>query len=478
MSQIDLARSSVEEAGYVRFVVIKRMKVDTEDNDRFVRMFMDEARITAELHHANIAQVYDFGKVDESYFLALEYIAGLDLRGILRRLAELNEAMPVGIVLRVMVDMLDGLAYAHERIDRFGRRMNIVHRDVNPRNIMVSARGEVKLIDFGVAKAAGRLEKTTTNVVKGKVGYMAPEQIEGLGVDQRADVFAAGLTLYELLAGSSPFYGLGEIQVMNRLLNKSLPDPPMPGSFAGSHDLLAAYRRAVERDADARYQDARALRDDLLAVADAHDLLASRQELAAFLRRIDPDLHERISGTVSRYSVGNGVFEGTLAGPVEGPPPTEEFDPGDPSGRDSGTLSLSRPQMVVGGVAVATLGMVGGGVAAVVLVVLVVVLLWTGGPAELSAPAAPTADEVTEDTARVVDGLQLLPGEATHEGQATPGQPGRAPASAESAATAAPARPVSQKPGSEPPAAETPPKTDVPEDEDWAEPESDLKSWE
>ena len=231
MSEVELARKAVDDARYVRFVVIKRIHARHTAEPGFIRMFQDAARINAELQHENIAQVYDFGHVGDEWYLAMEYVPGLDLRGVLRRTETRGERLPVPIAARIVCDVLKALQYAHGRVDTYGRPMNIVHRDVNPRNVMLSVRGEVKLIDFGVAKADTRNEHTKGEVIKGKFAYMAPEQIESGGpVDGRADVFAVALMLYELLAGEHPFAGLREIQIAHRVLAGRIPVlPSAPG---------------------------------------------------------------------------------------------------------------------------------------------------------------------------------------------------------------------------------------------------------
>jgi len=143
MSEVELARRSVDASGYLRFLVIKRIHSRHTGDEGFVRMFQDEARINAELQHENIAQVYDFGREGDEWYLAMEYVAGVDLRQLQRALSQAGEGLPASISLRIICDVLDALQYAHHRVDTYGRPMRIVHRDVNPRNIMVSVRGEV-----------------------------------------------------------------------------------------------------------------------------------------------------------------------------------------------------------------------------------------------------------------------------------------------------------------------------------------------
>ena len=302
MSEVDLARQVIEEASFLRFVVIKRIKASRADDPTFVRMFMDEARITAELHHANIAQVYDFGRIDDEYYLALEYVSGLDVRQLINAARDHGESVPLDITLRIIADVLDGLGYAHTKVDTLGRSMDIVHRDVNPRNIMVSTRGEVKLIDFGVAKATGRLERTSPDHVKGKFAYMAPEQLSADGIDHRADLFAVGLTLHELVTGYGPFHGLNQVQIMHRLMNEAIP---ALGALQGLSDpgaLRAVHARALRHDPDRRYPTAAEFRRDIVRVAGQVGGLASRKRVAAYLDRVRPGLRDDLQQKLATFS--------------------------------------------------------------------------------------------------------------------------------------------------------------------------------
>ena len=213
----------MDDSGYVRFLAVKRIRAEKIADESFIRMFQDEARITSALRHTHIAQVYDFGKVENEYYLALEFVPGLNLRDMINFEADRGKVIPPKVAFRILIDVLDALQYAHSRCDDFGEPMHIVHRDANPRNIMVSTTGETKLIDFGVARATDRLERTRTNHFKGKVAYMAPEQVQGKEIDHRADIFAMGLTLFELACGRGAFRGLDQMQIMYRLVQDRMP---------------------------------------------------------------------------------------------------------------------------------------------------------------------------------------------------------------------------------------------------------------
>jgi serine/threonine protein kinase len=303
MSEVDLARRAVEDAGFVRFVVIKRIRANHVEDEAFVRMFKDEARITSELRHTNIAQVYDFGRVKDEYYLALEYVPGTDVRALLTRLRHRRQRMPVRIALRIVHDTLSALHYAHTRTDQLGRPMNVVHRDVNPRNLMINLDGTVKLIDFGVARATDRLERTRSDHFKGKVAYMAPEQVKGKDLDHRVDVFAVGLTLYELLTGTGAFAGLDQTQILYRLMHGRLPTLDVPREWgAAGRELQAVVHQAIAVEPDQRYADAEVMRRAVAAVAASFGGLPEPTEVATWLHEQDEELEGRVRNKMRAWA--------------------------------------------------------------------------------------------------------------------------------------------------------------------------------
>ena len=319
MSQVDLARRDAGEGAYVRFVVIKRIHTKNEGSERHVVMFQDEARIQAELSHTNIAQLYDFGEEGDSFYLAMEYVPGMDLRSVQRSLLHRHrKRIPLRMALSLVAETLEGLAYAHSAVDTFGRHMAVVHRDINPRNVMLSVSGDVKIIDFGVAKAVDKLDTTRTNALKGKIAYMAPEQMDSQPIDGRADLFAVGLMLQEFINGASPFSGLNEIQIMKRVLDGNLGELQVRGH--PEPELLCSIRdRALATNPDERYQKAEDfLRDIELALVPLGGR-ASRAERAEFIREVDPVLMERIEKRLEDYRKGimpSGSQEETTENPI------------------------------------------------------------------------------------------------------------------------------------------------------------------
>jgi serine/threonine-protein kinase len=302
MSEVELARRMVEDRTYIRFVVIKRIKADKQRDQPAIRMFKDEARITGELHHENVGQVYDFGKVGDEYYLCLEYVPGMDVRDLVHELRSRRQRVPVRVALRIVHDVLRGLDYAHGRRDVYGRPMGIVHRDVNPRNILVGVNGEVKLIDFGVAMARDRLEQTRTDHVKGKFTYMAPEQISGGKVDGRADLYAAGLTLVELLAGVSPYQGLTQVQIMHRMVAGTVPDLPAVTELPDPGALERLLRRALARGPRDRFPSAGQMADAVRDIATQVGGLPTRAQMAAFLASVEPELGPSLQLRMEAYA--------------------------------------------------------------------------------------------------------------------------------------------------------------------------------
>src|SRR3954465_5424266 len=201
-----IAESAV--GGLKKAIAIKRILPSLTKNKKFVSMFLDEARVSMHLQHANVVGVFDIGMADTAYFIVMEYVDGANLKTILESLRRQGKRMSVQHTLYLIMEVCKGLQYAHDLVDpETGTEMGIVHRDISPPNILISKRGEVKLVDFGLAKATSQLESTDPGVVKGKFSYLSPEAAAGLEVDHRADIFATGVILYELLTGRRLFLG-------------------------------------------------------------------------------------------------------------------------------------------------------------------------------------------------------------------------------------------------------------------------------
>jgi serine/threonine protein kinase len=194
MAEIFLGKA-VSLGGIERTVAIKRVLPALTKNEQFIGMFLDEARLSMQLTHANIVQVFDVGRSSGTYFIVMEFVDGYNLRRVFQKASEVGFRIPLEIATYMIADVCKGLAHAHEKVDDHGTHLHIVHRDLSPPNILVSQSGEVKITDFGLAKALSHVSQTDPGVVKGKFSYLSPEAAEGKSVDHRADIFAAGICL-------------------------------------------------------------------------------------------------------------------------------------------------------------------------------------------------------------------------------------------------------------------------------------------
>ncbi|GMV18643.1 MAG: hypothetical protein AMXMBFR56_68670 [Polyangiaceae bacterium] len=252
MAQVWVARLQGK-LGFEKLVAIKTMIAEHAHDDKFEKMFLDEANIIARIRHPNVAQILDLGHQGSVIFLVLEWIEGESAAALRRAVHSKGEKMPLNVVLRVVADACAGLHAAHELKNERGEPLNVVHRDVSPSNVLLSVSGEVKLIDFGVAKAVDRIApETAAGVIKGKVAYMSPEQALGKAVDRRADIWSAGIMLYHLLAGRTPYEGDNQIQTLHQVV-QGLPPEPIKGIPPEVAEI--AYT-ALSYAADGRYATA------------------------------------------------------------------------------------------------------------------------------------------------------------------------------------------------------------------------------
>ena len=259
----EIYRATIPGAGgFEKTVAIKKILPHLAENDEFITMLIDEARIIVSINHANIAQVYDLGKIDEDYYIAMEYIHGIDLSTIVKDLKERGETVPVEHAVFIGASIAAGLHVAHNKHDSNGRPLNIVHRDVSPHNVLISFAGDVKIIDFGVAKARGKEQNTNIGVIKGKLLYMAPEQAMAKPIDGRADLFALGLILYRMLTNHLPFEGDNEFQIYNNILSKEIA-PPKAFNPAIPEEVNQIVMMLLQRDPSKRYQDGYSAKVDL-----------------------------------------------------------------------------------------------------------------------------------------------------------------------------------------------------------------------
>src|ERR1041384_2007 len=224
MAEIFLARGAGV-AGLERYCVLKRILRDYADDAQFVQMFIDEARLAAQLQHPSIASVYDIGMLGDSYFFTMEYVHGETVKSLVQRAQELRRPLPLACVLTIVAGTAAGLHHAHERHGNDGRPLGIVHRDISPANLMVSYEGNLKIVDFGVATAADRAVETQSGVVKGKISYLSPEQCRGARVDRRSDLFSLGIVMWEMLTGARLYRRASDFENSNSIVHEPPPPP-------------------------------------------------------------------------------------------------------------------------------------------------------------------------------------------------------------------------------------------------------------
>ena len=287
MAEIFLARQAGLE-GFEKTIVIKRIRPHLSKQSNFVKMFLNEAKLAAQLNHPNIVQIYDLGKIGESYFIAMEYIFGRDMRRIIPKADALGIPFPMVYALKIASSVCEGLYYAHARTDMYGNALNIVHRGVTPENIFVSFDGTVKVLDFGIAKAANQIEQTRAGEIKGKLSYMSPEQCMGKPLDNRSDIFSLGVVLYEWLTGFKLFTGDSEVAILKSITEGKIY---APSYFKADipEGVEAILMKALEKDREKRYQTAWEMQYDLDQFLSQYEFTPSNIHLSNFLKQLFND---------------------------------------------------------------------------------------------------------------------------------------------------------------------------------------------
>jgi len=280
--------------GFEKLVALKTILPSLAEDPRFRRMFVDEARIAAGIEHVNVAHIWDLGEQAGLLFLAMEWVDGDSLQKLERAAQRAGETLPVSVLVRIMADVCAGLHAAHELADLQGKSLNVVHRDVSPQNILISASGVAKVIDFGVAKARpGRSEDTATGTIKGKLQYMAPEQALGQPSDRRADIWSVGATLYRLLARRPLFSSVGPLSIIKRLRS---PDPPTPLPSSVPSALSSIVHKALAFEPARRYATAAELGAALEELLCGPNHVTSRDVASCLERYLGSALSSRREG--------------------------------------------------------------------------------------------------------------------------------------------------------------------------------------
>ncbi|MCL2178725.1 MAG: serine/threonine protein kinase [Proteobacteria bacterium] len=288
--------------GFRKFVVIKQILPDIASDEAFVRMFLDEARITAALNHPNVGQVYELGEEGGQFYLAMEYIAGQNLEHIIRRAARRGVPLPIGFSVKVMRDVCLALNYAHNFADlSTGHSAKIIHRDISPKNIMVTYAGTVKVVDFGIAKARNRLIRTRVGMVKGTSGYMSPEQVRNGAIDGRTDLFASAVILHELLTGQRLFWANTDLVMMKKIAEGEIPHPRKLNP-ALSTALAATVMKGLERNLRERFQNGAEM---ARALEKAYPNIADEGKTASFMSELFPDKMNQTQALLESAGMGD-----------------------------------------------------------------------------------------------------------------------------------------------------------------------------
>src|SRR5688500_12099745 len=281
--------------GFKKSVAIKRILPNLAKNKKFVAMFLDEAKLSLFLQHANIVQVFDIAQTQNSYFLVMEYVDGCNLKALSDRLKQRGRRVELPQAIYVMVEACKALSYAHHAENpETNEPLHIVHRDISPPNILLSKMGEVKLVDFGLAKANSQIESTDPGVVKGKFSYLSPEAASGLDVDHRADVFAVGIILWEMFTGRRLFYGDTDYQTVELVRQARVPSI-VAISPEVHPELEAVVRKALARDPDDRYPSAADLGDALAQHLFSHRMKVTARDIAGLVRDAQMELMRKRS---------------------------------------------------------------------------------------------------------------------------------------------------------------------------------------
>ena len=271
--------------GFSRTVAIKRILPSMCSDKKFVAMFLDEAKLSMQLQHANIVQIFDIGKADDTYFVVMELIEGVNLRRMMQRAIDRGIQVPVPLACYLTAEIAKALAYAHERKDSDGQPLGTVHRDVSPPNVLISRQGEVKLTDFGLAKAATHSTKTDAGVIKGKFSYLSPEVVDGKPADPRADVYSAGIIAWELLCERKLFSGSNDMETVELVRKGHVPKPSEVRDDV-DHELDRVLLKALAKNPKRRYQTARALEQAITQYLFKTNQAVSASDMADFLKEL------------------------------------------------------------------------------------------------------------------------------------------------------------------------------------------------
>ncbi len=284
--------------GFEKLFAIKTIKTELISDPHFQEMFLDEARIASRIIHPNVAQILELGEQNDILYIVMEYVDGDSLAKINRLALKRGSALPPGISMRIVADICAGLHAAHQLKDAKGESLGVVHRDVSPQNILLSTEGSAKVIDFGLVKAKNRTAvETGQGVVKGKIRYMAPEQVASKGIDHRADVWAAGMCLYELLVGHTPYHTEDDLDVVKRLMS---PDPLPPLDVALPPPIERILGKALVKEPEGRFDSCAQMRRAIESAIHELELQAENEDVSTFVKETLPELASKRAATIAK----------------------------------------------------------------------------------------------------------------------------------------------------------------------------------
>ncbi|MFZ9886733.1 MAG: serine/threonine protein kinase [Myxococcota bacterium] len=322
MAEVYLAKQKGP-AGYTKLIVLKRVRPHLADDKDFVAMFANEARVAALINHPNVVQIFDLGQDDDDWFLAMEFLDGRDMLQVGRGCRALNRAVPFEVTARIIADACNGLDHAHRLVGSDGKSLNLVHRDMSPENILITFEGQVKVVDFGIAKARDNAFRTQAGQIKGKLGYVPPEAILGKPLDGRADIFAMGATLYLFLCGRPAFTGNNPMEIFERSLQP--PEAPSKINPRVPPALESICLRCLAREPSDRYARAGELAEALDSFVHQYGRPMGANQLAQFMKVLFPPdadpLRQRIDAILAADS---GAAGAEPAPPVRSPAPVPE----------------------------------------------------------------------------------------------------------------------------------------------------------
>ena len=392
MAEVFLARQDGPQ-GFAKTVVIKRILPHLAETPSFLKMFLDEARLAALINHPNVVSIYELGEdaAGGNYFIAMEYIDGCTIKRLQREGFQRGTPLPFALCARVIADACAGLDFAHQIRDEHGQPLNLIHRDISPENILVSYSGQVKVVDFGIAKASSSEGRTAVGQVKGKFSYMAPEQLLGAPINRGVDIWALGVTLYWLCCGQKPFRGETEGELVQRIVSTvPLPLHEMRAGVPTALSAIAA--RALTKDLALRYPTARAMQDDLERFIQQSGEVATSTRLSDLMNGLFPEAGD--PERVARRSLLSGET------PMHTPSGTDVYVS---IARGAPNHWRRRGEQLLWGLLPA--------VAVTMLVVLAVKPLASRGGMTTAAPAAPAVDQgsLAESQALIQTGVPGVP---------------------------------------------------------------------